>query len=151
MAAGTCRNSVNIAIVLDGSIQEEAKAKKVRSFVKQISQSFNIGGIGSKTKDGKSYKSTFSVGIINFGLSLHIPNKEATSNTRFERLVDSLKFTSASSSAITDYNELFGVSDGGGGVLENVLLTVEDYGTPHSNDFSKMVSALERTTRVSLC
>lgn len=146
-AVGKCRNAVNIAIVLDGSVQEEAKAKKVRSFVKQISQSFNIGIISAK--DGNLHKSTFSVGIFNAGLSLHVPIDKVISNVRFESFLDSLKMTSAALNIITDYNKLFDDNYDYDRIKENVLLTVEDYGSTHSAAFSKMVSALEKTTKVS--
>ena len=114
----------------------------MRSFVKELSSSFVI--------DGGRRKSAFSIGIINFGLSLNVPIDWSLSNVEFQSFVDSLQFTAAPK-IITDYDALFkGGNDNDRRMSfeENVLLSIEDYGSPHSPSFSKMVSALEKNTKV---
>ena len=128
-----------MAIVIDGSIKDAANAKKVRSLVKQISDGFEI----------EPTKSAFSLGVVNFGISLHLPIDQSFSNLEFQFFVDQVDFSHVPR-VIVDYDQLFQSSNNKRSAYDNVLVTIEQYGTPHAKTFSNLISTLEKNTKVFL-
>lgn len=98
-------------------------------------------------------KTGISVGVVrDDSLSLHLPIDMAYSNTEFQFFAREINFADHQQRTISKYRDLFIDKANKRTSYQNVVLTIELYGSDNTKTFSKIISAFKRDgdTKVGL-